>query len=386
MSSSTEIPPLATNSESDGNQALIFTSVFLAIQTICVIARFVSRGISKAPWGLDDALIIVSFLMQIGLAVCTIGVPTIENPLANSNSGYTDSIVKGGLGHHLLWLEYNALDRLIRWQQDLFALEIIYLISINIPKIAILNLYYRIFIGVRTRIFIWVLGTILILYSVISTPILIFLCSPIRAYWDVRIKDAKCLNRDLFQTYSALPNIITDIAMLILPLPIIWKLQAPTRLKVGLSLTFLVAGLGLVASVLRFATFFKVDFDPDPSWQAGKLFITTLAESGCYLISACLPRCRPLLDVAANSSLLQSLKRTITNKSNGSASSVGNLGNLQPENGSSIQLRPQNTSAIQHLSITGNGHNFHRLAESQKSSIIVQKDFSQEDDVEKNAQ
>jgi hypothetical protein len=57
--------------------ALVFTSVFLGIQTICVALRYVSRYVSKAPWGLDDVLVFASLLMNVGLAALSIGMNQI---------------------------------------------------------------------------------------------------------------------------------------------------------------------------------------------------------------------------------------------------------------------------------------------------------------------
>jgi hypothetical protein len=53
--------------ETDGNKALIFTAIFLVVQAICVVMRYVSRWISQLPWGLDDALIVTSFIMSTAI-------------------------------------------------------------------------------------------------------------------------------------------------------------------------------------------------------------------------------------------------------------------------------------------------------------------------------
>jgi hypothetical protein len=248
MASSDMISPEALNSEKNGNSTVIFAAIFLVLQAICVGLRYVSRWIAKIPWGLDDALIMTSSIMQIGLAASTIGERVLFLFFLKIINKYLclrfiDSIVNGGLGYHLLYLKYNALDRLIRWQKDLFALEVIYLISINLPKFALLNLYYRIFIERKTRICIWILFGVMIAYTLILTPLIFSICNPIAAQWGPTITGAKCMNLDALQTYSALPNIITDIVMLILPLSVVWNLHASTRLKIGLSLTFLVGSL-----------------------------------------------------------------------------------------------------------------------------------------------
>jgi hypothetical protein len=65
--------PDVNNSLFSGNVALVFTSVFLGIQVICVALRYISRWLSTAPWGLDDILVVASLLLNVGLAALSIG-------------------------------------------------------------------------------------------------------------------------------------------------------------------------------------------------------------------------------------------------------------------------------------------------------------------------
>lgn len=50
-------------------------------------------------------------------------------------------------------------------------------------------------------------------------------------------------SKEAFVRWSTLPNILTDVIMLILPLPSIWNLQLRTPLKIGLTITFLTGSL-----------------------------------------------------------------------------------------------------------------------------------------------
>ena len=50
----------------------------------------------------------------------------------------------------------------------------------------------------------------------------------------------------------------------------------------------------MVTAILRFVVFFRTDFLFDLTWYAVELSIWTAAESGLYLIAACLPSLRPL--------------------------------------------------------------------------------------------
>jgi hypothetical protein len=68
-------------------------------------------------------------------------------------------------------------------------------------------------------------------------------CIPLKAVWDPRVK-AKCINREVEVWYmSSVFNIVTDFAILILPLPIILKLQLPWSHRIVLLFVFLLGFL-----------------------------------------------------------------------------------------------------------------------------------------------
>lgn len=68
-------------------------------------------------------------------------------------------------------------------------------------------------------------------------------CRPFAANWNPGIADSRCLDKEAFFRYGSLPNIISDVVMLVLPIRVIWNLHTTTRLKVGLTITFLTGSL-----------------------------------------------------------------------------------------------------------------------------------------------
>lgn len=50
---------------------------------------------------------------------------------------------------------------------------------------------------------------------------------------------SKCINAADYYTGVAVPNILTDIILLCLPLGMIWRLQTNVIQKIALSITFL---------------------------------------------------------------------------------------------------------------------------------------------------
>lgn len=67
---------------------------------------------------------------------------------------------------------------------------------------------------------------------------LIFACNPIEKNWDVSISEGSCINRTGLYLATAVVNIISDTMCLILPIPIVLKLQMPRIQKLGIICMF----------------------------------------------------------------------------------------------------------------------------------------------------
>lgn len=70
----------------------------------------------------------------------------------------------------------------------------------------------------------------------------IFSCKPVSGFWDRGIRPA-CINTKAFLIGNAVPNIVTDIVILGLPMPEIWRLNTQKHQKMALSVIFLLGGL-----------------------------------------------------------------------------------------------------------------------------------------------
>ena len=123
------------------------------------------------------------------------------------------------------------------------AISILYFGSINIPKLAILALYRRLFPQKGIRIVIHTLMGILIAQTIAIVVAAFVACIPFAANWDPTLPGAVCINKEALFIWSSFPNILTDIVMLVLPIRIVWNLHITTRLKIGLTLTFMVGSL-----------------------------------------------------------------------------------------------------------------------------------------------
>lgn len=75
------------------------------------------------------------------------------------------------------------------------------------------------------------------------TCLTIFECIPIAAFWDRAIQNAKCMDLARVTLASGVLNLLTDVLILCLPIPMVWGLNTTKAQKVTLTGIFLLGVL-----------------------------------------------------------------------------------------------------------------------------------------------
>lgn len=154
--------------------------------------------------------------------------------LANATSC---SVVVHGMGRHATTV---SLDSLVIVLKNLLAFECLYVTAVGTVKISILAMYLRIFPSREFKIAAWVIGGTIIAWVLAIVLVCIFQCSPIYVAW-VPWAKGTCIDLRASFIGNAVPNILTDVAILIMPIKQVWHLHAPMPQKISLLATF---GLG----------------------------------------------------------------------------------------------------------------------------------------------
>lgn len=146
----------------------------------------------------------------------------------------------GGVGHHVTVVPVTTFQT---WLKLSKAYEFTYTSAVMFAKLATLFLYYQVFEISGYRRVIVGIGVIVVLHGVIALILAFSICQPFRYFWTqaVDVNDGKCGDVMLFYKSYSIPNLVTDVAMLILPFPILLKLRMPISEKIGIILTFLAA-------------------------------------------------------------------------------------------------------------------------------------------------
>lgn len=146
---------------------------------------------------------------------------------------------KEGMGLHADTL---PISNIVMMAKFLVVAEILYVFNLVWTKLSILFMYYRIFRFPYFKRWAYIIGTFVILWVICITFLFIFICVPVQKLWNPSLP-GRCINQVGTWIANAASTILTDLMILLLPVPQVWKLQL--RLSEKLALTF-AFGLGFL--------------------------------------------------------------------------------------------------------------------------------------------
>ncbi|KAF2638117.1 hypothetical protein P280DRAFT_91493 [Massarina eburnea CBS 473.64] len=257
----------------NGSQSLIGASfALLALTTIFFICFLLSRYYNEAGVSrLMFWLIVAAYIFNAGNA--------IDNAL---------SAILGDAGKHVSTLSHATN---IASGKIGKAADYLYIPSAILPKLAMLAFYHQVFPG---RVYHWTIyASAGLLVGTLLAGLLqaTLICKPFAAYWD---GEGSC--GDLMATYRWLswPNILTDFIMLVMPFPMLLKLQVSRTTKIKLILTFMAGSLGIITAILRIISFYTIPIFTDSTFYLVQPSIYSVVEPSAYLICATMPTLRHL--------------------------------------------------------------------------------------------
>ena len=128
------------------------------------------------------------------------------------------------------------------FKKILYAWVLFYDITPLLIKISLLLLYKRIFANHRFHTAVNIVGVFSVSWCAAFFTKSIWNCVPIKGFWDPHVH-ARCINFTASTIAYAVINIFTNILVLALPVPIIWRLQLSTSRKMILTLIFMLGSL-----------------------------------------------------------------------------------------------------------------------------------------------
>ncbi|KAE8313314.1 hypothetical protein BDV41DRAFT_576790 [Aspergillus transmontanensis] len=257
----------------------VFRNNVIAVDVLAVVSvvlRFVARRIRKVTLGADDCLIVASLALLFTI------------------SGIALGMIHHGLGYNK---EDLPAESSLMVAKLLYVFEILYVINLLTIKLSILMMYRRIFTNISRlfRVGAMICGAVVTLWATAFVPAAIFQCTPVARAWDIDIP-GHCINLQLGFYCVALPNILTDIAILSLPIRSCWQLHRSVLYRLSLIGVFMLGIFVVGVSIYRFTLLFIFTPHNVPG-TIGPATIWSVIECAVAILCACLPTITPVLRI-----------------------------------------------------------------------------------------
>ncbi|RYP36325.1 hypothetical protein DL767_003478 [Monosporascus sp. MG133] len=174
-------------------------------------------------------------------------------------------------------------------KKALYANSIIYGPNAYLTKLAILLVTTRAFsVHRKTVRFIYAFIGVMLGYCLLITIIKIRICDPIAGFWNSSIP-AACLNDRAIFIVDTIVSVLTDLAVLALPIPLILSTRLPLKKKMKIMLMLGTGGVATAASFIRMVIVLQLQKSNDRVLDIARCYLLGVAEVSIGLICACLP-------------------------------------------------------------------------------------------------
>ncbi|RFU72819.1 mfs transporter [Trichoderma arundinaceum] len=276
-----------------GPAVLAVTTATLVLASVFVFARMVSRYFIVKRFTWDDRIILFAWLISFFLSF------TICYGVAN------------GLGKHDDDIPPEQIPTLRHCE---YVFSILYNPALMATKTSILIFYLRLTKNTQMvlRFASWLILVIVNIAGVVLTFMNVFQCTPVQAAWNANYSGkTRCIPL-LTEFICAAPiNIVTDLAILALPIPVLTGMRLPSRQKTILVITFTLGIFVAVVDVVRVYYLQQAIADvptgvvSDPSsrfggqadfaYNASLALMWSAVEVNVGTTCACIPTLKPLV-------------------------------------------------------------------------------------------
>ena len=142
-------------------------------------------------------------------------------------------------------------------------------------KLTLLSIIIQVFQPYRKLVSsAYVVMVLLVAYYMAALIALVRVCSPVSAFWKGRTEI--CLDQSTIITIDAVVGVVSDIFILVLPLPTIWSLQMPRNKRLRIVAFWGVGGLATAFSIWRLRLILVHGKSPDQTVTFVKIVLSRL--------------------------------------------------------------------------------------------------------------
>ncbi|KAI1756146.1 hypothetical protein F4782DRAFT_537936 [Xylaria castorea] len=257
--------------------ALITLSTILtSISFIVVASRCTIRFLMIFKSGMDDYMILGALLFTVAYQA------TIY--IAN---------IYGGLGRPMMTL---SSDEMTIFLKGTFAIEVIYYTIVFFVKSSIIFMYQRFAIWAIFKKLCFGTNILLATFYVVCIATTLGQCTPLEKAWDVtRALPGKCINTTAFFYFTSGFNILTDVWVLLLPIPTLRSLKISQHNRYVLYSIFGIGGFATAMSCVRLYSIHIYTLAEDPFKDGVLVNLWSMVEVNIAIICASIPALKPLI-------------------------------------------------------------------------------------------
>ncbi|KAF3309432.1 hypothetical protein TWF173_010898 [Orbilia oligospora] len=256
-----------------GNIVFIVATISIAVALVLVGGRLYTRKVYSGKLGLDDWMIIPAMILTLGFTAVQI--------LAVKNAH---------MGMHVYDISPYAM---VEGTKLTYAHMILYVYSIMFTKLSIILFIRRLSFDKMWHICNGFFA-FHVLFGVASSLALAFQCKPIAAAYDLLTKlEHQCNALTMYYAITSI-GVASDIALLFLPAPIVFKLQLPLWKKIAVLFLFSLGGLACIFAILRMIHLFDGVRGIDLTWDIVPVALYGQLEVTLAIIATSLPALKVL--------------------------------------------------------------------------------------------
>ncbi|KAI1838614.1 hypothetical protein DTO013E5_515 [Penicillium roqueforti] len=260
-------------------QVLGVAIAFSILSVAAVCLRLLAHHLARKKWTLSDYLIIAAGILAVGLQSISI-----------------TGVIQAGIGYgHVITIAGTyGTEPITKLLQLIVPLQFLWVLSLSCTKISILSLYLSIFPVTWVVRISWITMGVIVAWTIGTILAGCLICRPFAFNWDQTIPGGSCGNQVTSFTVTGVINLITDIVVLVTPMPLLYKLQMARYKKVTFITIFGLGGVTCIISILRISMLSTMDFT-DITYSIPRANIFSGLEPCLAVILASIPMMRPLL-------------------------------------------------------------------------------------------
>ncbi|EUC27472.1 hypothetical protein COCCADRAFT_111604 [Bipolaris zeicola 26-R-13] len=205
----------------------ILAWLFMAFSTLSILAHFATKKAMSRPFTTADGILSTALILDIGQAITFLS--PAGQAIGNSQSDYPK-------------------DTIMQAWKAMYIGDMLFVFTLVAAKLSLLVPFTAVTPVVKHRLMMYTTSAVTVVWGVTAVFLIAFQCpSPQR--WD--IANPQCMNFRRIRTFNAVMNIITDLALAIVPTLMVIPLQVGSDRKLTLLIGFWCRVIVMAASAVQ---------------------------------------------------------------------------------------------------------------------------------------